>query len=49
MRRFKFAGQAQRFLFIHDQVANLFCRPVNGVVKLTESGRTEGNSITEWT
>jgi putative transposase len=29
MRRFKFAGQAQRFLFIHDQVANLFRRPVN--------------------
>ena len=24
MRRFKSAGQAQRFLSVHDQVANLF-------------------------
>jgi putative transposase len=29
MKRFKSAGQAQRFLSAHDQVANLFCRPAN--------------------
>jgi putative transposase len=29
MKRFKSAGQAQRFLSIHDQVANLFRRPTN--------------------
>jgi putative transposase len=29
MKRFKSAGQAQRFLSVHDQVANLFCRPAN--------------------
>jgi hypothetical protein len=26
MKRFKSAGQAQRFLSVHDQVANLFHR-----------------------
>lgn len=29
MKRFKSAGQAQRFLSVHDQVANLFCRPAD--------------------
>jgi putative transposase len=29
MKRFKSAGQAQRFLSVHDQIANLFRRPVN--------------------
>jgi putative transposase len=29
MKRFKSAGQAQRFLSIHDQVANLFRRLAN--------------------
>ena len=29
MKRFKSAGQAQRFLSAHDQVANLFRRPAN--------------------
>jgi putative transposase len=29
MKRFKAAGQAQRFLSVHDQVANLFRRPAN--------------------
>lgn len=29
MKRFKSAGQAQRFLSVHDQVANLFRRPSN--------------------
>ena len=29
MKRFKSAGQAQRFLSIHDQVANLFRGPAN--------------------
>jgi putative transposase len=29
MKRFKSAGQAQRFLSIHDQFANLFRRPAN--------------------
>ena len=29
MKRFKSAGQAQRFLSVHDQMANLFRRPAN--------------------
>jgi putative transposase len=29
MMRFKSAGQAPCFLSVHDQVANLFHRPVN--------------------
>jgi putative transposase len=29
MKRFKSAGRAQRFLSVHDQVANLFRRPAN--------------------
>jgi putative transposase len=29
MKRFKSAGQAQRFLSVHEQVANLFRRPSN--------------------
>jgi putative transposase len=29
MKRFKSARQAQRFLSVHDQVANLFRRPTN--------------------
>ncbi|MPR13431.1 DDE-type integrase/transposase/recombinase, partial [Microvirga tunisiensis] len=29
MKRFKSAGQAQRFLSAHDQVGNLFRRPPN--------------------
>jgi putative transposase len=29
MKRFKSAGQAQRFHSVHDQVANLFRRPAN--------------------
>jgi putative transposase len=29
MKRFKSAGQAQRFLSVHDQVANLSRRPAN--------------------
>ncbi len=29
MKRFKSAGQAQRFLAAHDQIANLFRRPAN--------------------
>jgi putative transposase len=29
MKRFKSAGQAQRFLSVHDQVGTLFRRPAN--------------------
>jgi putative transposase len=29
MKRFKSPGQAQRFLSVHDQVANLFRRPAD--------------------
>jgi putative transposase len=29
MKHFKSAGQAQRLLSVHDQVANLFRRPAN--------------------
>jgi putative transposase len=31
MERFKSAGQAQRFLSVHDQVANLFHRPASSI------------------
>jgi putative transposase len=29
MKRFKSSGQAQRFLSVHNQVANLFHRPAS--------------------
>jgi putative transposase len=29
MKRFESAGQAQRFLLVHDQIGNLFRRPAS--------------------
>jgi putative transposase len=41
MKRFKSAGQAQRFLSVHDQVANLFRRPANITAAAHRSSRTQ--------
>jgi putative transposase len=41
MKRFKSAGQAQRFLSGHDQVANLFRRPANITAAAHRSSRTQ--------
>jgi putative transposase len=41
MRRFKSAGQAQRFLSVHDQVANLFRRPANITAAAHRASRTQ--------
>jgi putative transposase len=40
MKRFKSAGQAQRFLSVHDQVANLFRRPANTTATDHRKART---------
>jgi putative transposase len=40
MKRFKSAGQAQRFLSAHDQVANLFRRPTNTCAAAHRVSRT---------
>jgi len=41
MKRFKSAGQAQRFLSVHDQVANLFRRPANTNAAEHRASRTQ--------
>jgi putative transposase len=41
MKRFKSAGQAQRFLSVHDQVANLFRRPANITAAAYRASRTQ--------
>jgi putative transposase len=41
MKRFKSAGQAQRFLSVHDQVANLFRRPANITAAAHRASRTQ--------
>jgi putative transposase len=41
MKRFKSAGQAQRFLWVHDQVANLFRRPANTNAAEQRTSRTQ--------
>jgi putative transposase len=41
MKRFKSAGQAQRFLSGHDQAANLFRRPANITAAAHRSSRTQ--------
>src|SRR5829696_3084303 len=46
MKRFKSAGQAQRFLSVHDQVANLFRRPSNTNVADYRASRAQ--SIMTW-
>jgi len=40
MKRFKSAGHAQRFLSVHDQVANLFSRPANITAPAHRASRT---------
>ena len=46
MKRFKSAGQAQRFLSIHDQVANLFRRPANTTA--VEHRTSRAQAFTTW-
>jgi putative transposase len=46
MKRFKSAGQAQRFLSAHDQVANLFRRPGNTNSADYRKARTQ--AFTTW-
>ena len=45
MKRFKSAGQAQRFLSVHDQVANLFRRPANTNAAAHRQSRAEAIKI----
>jgi putative transposase len=46
MKRFKSAGQAQRFLSAHDQVANLFRRPAN--TNASDHRRARARAFTTW-
>jgi putative transposase len=41
MKRFKSAGQTQRFLSVHDQVANLSRRPANTTAAAHRASRTQ--------
>lgn len=45
--RFKSAGQAQRFLSVHDQVANLFRRPAN--TDAADHRRSRAQAFQDWT
>jgi putative transposase len=47
MKRFKSAGQAQRFLSVHDQVANLFRRPAN--TNAADHRLTRAQAFQVWT
>jgi putative transposase len=46
MKRFKSAGQAQRFLAAHDQIANLFRRPAN--TNAADHRRNRGQAFLTW-
>ena len=46
MKRFKSAGQAQRFLSAHDQVANLFRRPANA--NAADHRRVRAQALQVW-
>jgi putative transposase len=46
MKCFKSAGQAQRFLSVHDQVANLFRRPAN--TKAIDHRRVRAQAFRVW-
>jgi putative transposase len=46
MKRFKSAGQAQRFLSVHDQVANLFRRSSNS--NAAEHREDRSQAFTAW-
>jgi putative transposase len=45
MKRFKSAGQAQRFLSVHDQVANLFRRPANITAAAHRTSRAQAFQV----
>ena len=45
MKRFKSAGQAQRFLSVHDQIANLFRRPANTNAAAHRKSRAQAFSV----
>ena len=47
MKRFKSAGQAQRFLSVHDQVANLFGRSTHS--KAADHRRARARAFQAWT
>jgi putative transposase len=47
MKRFKSAGQALRFLSVHDQVANLFRRPAN--TGAADHRRARAQAFQVWT
>jgi putative transposase len=47
MKRYKSAGQAQRFLSAHDQVANLFRRPAN--TNTADRRRARARAFQTWT
>jgi putative transposase len=47
MKRFKSAGQAQRFLSVHDQVGNLFRRPAN--TNAAEHREARASAFVAWT
>jgi putative transposase len=46
MKRFKSAGQAQRFLLVHDQVANLFRRPAS--TNAADHRRASARALQTW-
>ena len=46
MKRFKSAGQAQRFLSVHDQVGNLFRRPAN--VTAADHREAQARAFVAW-
>jgi len=46
MKRFKSAGQAQRFLWVHDQIANLFRRPAN--TNAADNRRVRAQAFQVW-
>ena len=46
MERFMSAGQAQRFLSVHDQVANLFRRPAN--TNAADHRKARAQAFTTW-
>jgi putative transposase len=45
MKRFKSAGQAQRFLSVHDQVGNLFRRLANITAAAHRQSRAQAFKI----
>jgi putative transposase len=46
MKRFKSAGQVQRFLSVHDQVANLFRLSANSIA--AERRKARSQAFTAW-